>query len=145
MIRSFCEFRNMWRVLYNCWEDRLVIEELAWLIVNLRLTSRQVAGNRTCLRKDCIIEVCAGTKCACKEVLSKLYILAVGCNVPGRSTVVCIVCSCINAVNLRHCCDLPQPLLILCSHQRSCDPVTVNDTGSLSACDRGDVLIPVIY
>ncbi len=100
MIRCFCELRNMRRVFYNCGEDWLSTKELVWLVVNLRLTSRQVAGNCTCLRKDCIIEVCAGTKCACKEVFCKFYILAVGCNVPGRSTIVSIVCSCINIVYL---------------------------------------------
>ena len=39
VIWSLCELRNMRRVLYNCWEDRLVIEELAWLVVNIRFSS----------------------------------------------------------------------------------------------------------
>ena len=84
-------------------------------------------------------------QCACKEIFCELYVLAVGCDIPGRSTIVCIVCSCINVVNLRHCCDFPETFLIFCRHQSSCDPVTIYDTSSLAACDCCDIFIPVVY
>ena len=136
----------MRRVFYNCGEDWLSTKEFIWLVVNLRF--HLPADNR---RLHLLPEglyhrtLCWNQMYLQGNLLQDSTFLAVGCNIPGRSTIVCIVCSCINIVYFRHCCDLPQTLLILCSHQCSCDPVTVNDTGSLSACDCGDVLIPVIY
>ncbi len=46
-----------------------------------------------------------------REVLCEFYILAVGCDYTRKTTVVRVVCSCVNIVNFRHCCDLPQTFM----------------------------------
>ena len=74
--------------LYDLRIDRLIVEVLYAFLIYGGLTSLGRACDHTAVLKRCIIGLCrTSAEGLCKEILCKIKILAVGCDVKRRTTV----------------------------------------------------------
>jgi len=112
--------------------DRLVVEVLNALVVYICLTCRCVCRNNTAVFQSIVICNCAAAECVCKEILCKVNIRAVGCDIQGSAAVTCIS---FFTGKCRHCCDLPFTAVSFYLLNRRDDPVTVHNTCNLIALD----------
>ena len=88
----------------------LAAVELGGLVVDVALGSGQVAGDRTGVGQQIVIQLDAGTEGALQEVEGQLGVLAVGGNGPACAAAVCVVGGTVDTVQLGHR-QLRQPCL----------------------------------
>lgn len=132
----------VWALLYDSYMsthlnnvsiDRLIVEVCNALVVYICLTCRCVCGNHTAIQKCVIICNCTSAECIGKEIFCKICVLAVCCDIQGRTAVTCVTF--FTGVG-RHGCDLPFTAVGFNCFDSRDDPVSIHNTSYLITLDR---------
>ena len=91
VVSAAVESGNLASELNDVLVNGLAAVELGRLVVNIALSSRQVAGDSTGVGQQVVVQFNTGTEGALQEVEGQLGVLAVGGNGPACAAAVCVV------------------------------------------------------
>lgn len=100
VVSAAVECGNLACKLNDVLVNGLAAVELGGLVVDVALGSGQVAGDRTGVGQQIVIQLDAGTEGALQEVEGQLGVLAVGGNGPACAAAVCVVGGTVDTVQL---------------------------------------------